>query len=296
MHQQLNRPGRTEPAPVIALHCSGAGASQWRQLGEVLGPGYQLTAPEHYGGERTGHWTGMHAFSLADEAARTIELIDRSERKVHLVGHSYGGGVALHAALARPGRVAGLTLYEPSAFHLLKTLGAQGAAAFAEISDVARATERGVVSGDYRSGAIAFVDYWSGNGAWATLRPSVQAALIRWMPKAPLDFHALMEEPTPAAAYAELRMPTLVLRGEHAPRPTRLIAEMLPRLLPTVRLAVVDGAGHMGPLTHADAVSARMAAHIDAVEAALSSRGTRDDHGAPHASHGDRRLMAEAVS
>ena len=295
MHQQLNRPGRTETAPVIALHCSGAGASQWRQLGEMLGPRYQLTAPEHYGAERTGPWTGMHAFTLGDEAARTIELIDRSERKVHLVGHSYGGGVALHAALARPGRVASLTLYEPSAFHLLKTMGHQGAAAFAEISAVARATETGAVSGDYRRAAAAFVDYWSGTGAWAALRPSVQAALIRWMPKAPLDFHALMEEPTPAAAYAALRMPVLVLRGEHAPRPTHLIAETLPKLLPAARLAVIDGAGHMGPLTHADAVSARMAAHINAVEAALSSRGARDDQGAPHASYGGRRLMAEAL-
>ena len=46
----------------------------------------------------------MHAFTLGDEAARTIEVIDRSGRKVHLVGHSYGGGVALHAALARPAR------------------------------------------------------------------------------------------------------------------------------------------------------------------------------------------------
>jgi len=206
MYQQHSRPARTEPAPVIALHCSGAGASQWRQLGEVLGPGYQLTAPEHFGCERTGPWTGMHAFTLGDEAMRTIELIDRSERKVHLVGHSYGAGVALHAALARPGRVASLTLYEPSAFHLLKTMGEQGAAAFAEISAVARATERGAVTGDYSRAAIAFVDYWSGTGAWATLRPSVQAALIRWMPKAPLDFHALMQEPTPTAAYAELRM------------------------------------------------------------------------------------------
>ena len=97
--------------PVIALHCSGAGAGQWRALAEVLGPGYRLAAPEHYGCDRTGPWTGTHAFTLADEAARTFALIDESERKVHLVGHSYGGGVALHVALARPGRIASLTLY-----------------------------------------------------------------------------------------------------------------------------------------------------------------------------------------
>ena len=112
MPTQHLSPANAGSTQVIALHCSGAGAAQWRQLGETLGPAYQLFAPEHYGCERTGPWSGKHAFTLADEAEKTIDLIDRSERKVHLVGHSYGGGVALHAALARPGRIASLALYE----------------------------------------------------------------------------------------------------------------------------------------------------------------------------------------
>ena len=131
----LRRPPHHQPNPgqVIALHCSGAGAGQWRELGEVLGTRYQLIAPEHYGCERTGHWTGTHAFTLADEGARDHRAHRlRARRKVHLVGHSDGGGVALQPAFARRGRVASLTLYEPSAFHLLKTMGDRGAAAFAE--------------------------------------------------------------------------------------------------------------------------------------------------------------------
>jgi pimeloyl-ACP methyl ester carboxylesterase len=265
-------PANADPTPVIALHCSGAGAGQWRQLGEILGPAYTLFAPEHYGCERTGPWTGTHAFTLADEAARTIDLIDQSLNKVHLVGHSYGGGVALHVALARPVRIASLSLYEPSAFHLLKIMGDRGAVAFAEIADITHVTAQGVISGDYAGAAAAFVDYWGGVGAWAALRPTAQAALIRWAPKAPLDFRALIEEPTPLATYGDLRMPVLVMRGEHAPRPTRKIAEMLRSIVPEARLAVIDGAGHMGPTTHGSVVSELIAAHIGAVEAAIRRR------------------------
>src|SRR5437764_5308667 len=79
-------------ASVIALHCSGAGAGQWRRLGDALGTGCELIAPEHYGCESVGPWTGEHAFTLADEAARTIALIDGTDCKVHLVRHAYGGG------------------------------------------------------------------------------------------------------------------------------------------------------------------------------------------------------------
>jgi pimeloyl-ACP methyl ester carboxylesterase len=264
MSMQHLSPANADSTPVIALHCSGAGAGQWRQLAETLGPAYTLSAPEHYGCEQTGPWTGTHAFTLADEAARTIDLIDRSVNKVHLVGHSYGGGVALHVALARPARVASLALYEPSAFHLLKIIGEQGAAAFAEIADITHVTARGVIVGDYAGAAAAFVDYWCGVGMWAALRPAAQAALTRWAPKAPLDFRALIEESTPPAAYSDLRIPVLVMRGEYAPRPTRVIAETLAKLLPAARLAVVDGAGHMGPLTHAIVVNELVTTHIDA--------------------------------
>ncbi|MDP2329444.1 MAG: alpha/beta hydrolase [Reyranella sp.] len=251
---------------VIALHCSGSDARQWRQLGEMLGPRYELLTPEHYGSAATGPWTGTHAFTLADEAVRTIALIDATARNVHLVGHSYGGAIALHAALERPGRVETLTLYEPSAFHLLKQIDAGGADALAEIAAIARLTGDGAVTGDYQGAATAFIDYWSGNGTWATLRPELRSALTQWLPKAPLDFTALIGEPTKASDYARLRCSTLIIRGERAPLPTRLIAEALPTLLPNARLTVVAGAGHMGPLTHAAEVNAVICRHLAGVE------------------------------
>jgi pimeloyl-ACP methyl ester carboxylesterase len=255
---------------VMALHCSGAGASQWGYLAEALGGGYEVLAPEHFGCESTGPWTGERPFTLADEAARAIALIDACEGKVHLVGHSYGGGVALNVALARPERIASMALYEPSAFHLLRQMSGVAAEAFAEITGIARRMCRGVVTGDYRGAVAAFVNYWNGPGAWEALRPSVQDALTRWAPKAPLDFRALIEEPTLARAYRGLRFPVLLLRGEHAPLPTRVIADGLSHLLPASRLLTIEGAGHMGPLTHAPEVSALIVQHIEAVEEALT--------------------------
>jgi pimeloyl-ACP methyl ester carboxylesterase len=257
---------------VVALHCSGAGAGQWKKLAAALGPRYAVDAPEHYGCDSIGHWTGEHAFSLADEAQRTIDLIDRCTGKIHLVGHSYGGGLALHVALARPDRIASLSLYEPSAFHMLKAFGAAGCEAFAEITAVSTKTGSGIVSGDYKSAAAAFIDYWCGAGAFASLRPAVQSSLIRWIPKAALDFRALIEEGTPLAAYATFDFPVLVMRGEHAPAPTRQIADMLPGLLADARTVVIDGAGHMGPMTHAEAVATEIARHIRQAEEPAHAR------------------------
>jgi pimeloyl-ACP methyl ester carboxylesterase len=268
---------RARRTRVIALHCSGAGAGQWRCLRETLGAGYELLAPEHYGCESTGPWTGRHAFTLADEAARAIELIDMSDERVHLAGHSYGGAVALHVALARPDRIASLALYEPSAFQLLRQMGGAGAIAWAEITGVAQRLGEAVAAGDYRIGMAGFVDYWNGPGAWNGLPPERQNALIRWAPKGPLDFHALFHEATALYTYRALKFPVLILRGERAPVPTRIIAEGLSEQLPDSRLTVVGGAGHMGPLTHASEVAALIAAHIRAAGPRTSPATTVPD-------------------
>jgi pimeloyl-ACP methyl ester carboxylesterase len=255
---------------VIALPCSGSGAEQWRQLGEMVGSG-KLIAPEHYGSDQVGPWTGEHAFTLADEAERTIALIDSTDGKVHLVGHSYGGGVALHAALVRPWSVASLALYEPSAFHLLQAMDASGLDAFAEIADVARRTGEGVIAGDYRSAAECFVDYWGGKGTWKALDRERQLALMNWIPKAPLDFAALIKEPVNLDAYSDCDFPVLLMCGEHTRAPSRLIAERLETLLADAFLAVVAGAGHMGPFTHKTQVGTLIMSHIARAQALVQN-------------------------
>jgi pimeloyl-ACP methyl ester carboxylesterase len=118
----------------------------------------------------------------------------------------------------------------------------------------------------------AFVDYWNGPGVWNAMRPAAQKALINWAPKGPLDFHALIDDTTPRSTYRTLEFPVLLLRGENAPKPTRIIAEDLSRLLPNNRLIIIAGAGHMGPLTHASEVSRLIVRHMVAVRRDESRR------------------------
>ena len=256
----------TRCGTVIALHCSVADAGEWRSLSETLSGDYVVLAPEHDGSESHGPWNGEHTSGLVDEAARSVALIDERKEKIHLVGHSFGGGVALNIALARPERIASLSLYEPTVFHLLRQMGNDGAAADAEIRDVARRIDQCIAVGDYRAGMAEFVDYWNGHGAWKAMRPVAQRALIHWAPKAPRDFRVLIDDPTPATAYAALRIPVLIMRGEQAPLPTRLISERLIEILPKGRLKIVAGAGHMGPFTHGRDVSRLVARHLAMVD------------------------------
>src|SRR5262249_41620984 len=102
-----------------------------------------------------GRKMGEHAFTLADEAAGAIALIDEPEGKVHLAGHSYGRGLALH--LARPVRVANLAFYEASALRLLRQMS-EAATRLWQRSPASHSTSPAASSlGDYRGAMAIFI-------------------------------------------------------------------------------------------------------------------------------------------
>jgi pimeloyl-ACP methyl ester carboxylesterase len=69
-------------------------------------------------------------------------------------------------------------------------------------------------------------------------------------------------ETTPRAAYRQFDFPALLLVGEHACEPVRLIGRQLADSIAPTSLRTVFGAGHMGPFTHAVIVNEMIASHI----------------------------------
>jgi pimeloyl-ACP methyl ester carboxylesterase len=246
--------------PVLLLHCSGSSSAQWRSLAQRLAERYRVIAPDLYGYGGTAHWPGGRPFHLECEAEIVLALLARVGERAHLVGHSYGGAVALHLAAARGELLRSLTLIEPVAFYLLK--GAD-APALSEITKVGDNVARALASGDYVAGVRHFVDYWSGTQVQAQLPAEKSYATAARLPKIALDFHATLNYPGWLEDLRTLAVPTLLLSGTTSPLPTRRICELLAHALPHAELKAIAGAGHMAPITHRDPVNAIVTMHID---------------------------------
>lgn len=248
--------------PVVFLHCSASSGSQWRDQFERLSRHYRVIAPDLLGCGESEPWQGRGRLTLEAEAAIVSAFVEHCGEPVHLVGHSFGGALALRAALDHPQGIRTLTLIEPVAFHLLRHGEAAGVEHFRQVRSVADCISLAVLCGDYQAGMGCFVDYWNGEGTWERMKDEKRVALAASVPRVVLDFAATTGEETTPAAYVRVRLPTLIIRGDRSPAPVQHVAEMLEETLPDAILETVQGAGHMLPMTHAGRVSDLIADHL----------------------------------
>ncbi len=250
--------------PVVLLHSTGGSGAQWRALVDRLSARFHVLAPDLYGYGGTAPWHGHGAFTLPDEAALVHTLLDCFDEPAHLVGHSYGGAVALHVARVRGEELRSLTLIEPVAFHLLRGGDDADAAALSEIVRIADGVTRSLACGDYIGGFGRFVDYWSGPGTWTSMPLPKREAMATSLPKVALDFHATLDDAARPGDFERIAVPTLLMQGSCTPLPTQRICHRLARVLPGASTTTIRGAGHMSPLTHRDGVNDLIVAHLAA--------------------------------
>ena len=239
---------------VVCLHSNASSSGQWRALMDLLAPKFHVFAVDAYDAGKSPAWTGEQTATLSDEVALLEPVLAKAGDPFTLVGHSYGGAIALLAALKHRKRVRAMALFEPTLFALVEAESPPPNDADGICAAVARSVAA-LDAGDADAAAAYFIDYWMGSGSWAGMpapRRGPIAASIRnirsWS-------RALLREPTPLAAFAALDMPVLYLTGRNSPPSSRGVARLLTRVLPQVDLVELDGVGHMAPVTHPDLVN-----------------------------------------
>lgn len=252
MLPSIKYPNQKPPFPIVLLHSSMSSKSQWNRLIKRLDPQFQTIAIDLHGYGQVAMPNNALTFSLSDEIDLVHSIIDQHIEKnapFHLIGHSYGGAIALRLALEQHNRISSLALYEPVAFYLLNSKEA----AYQEITSVISRIDNDIKQNP-RAATQVFIDYWSGSGTFVDMLENVQAALIEQIQKVRLDFQALLADRLQLADLHKLDIPVCLLSGRESPFSTRRIVELLSQTLPHINCHQVSG-GHMAPITHATEVN-----------------------------------------
>jgi pimeloyl-ACP methyl ester carboxylesterase len=232
----------------LLIHSGGFTSRQWRKLSELLGTAFDVIAPDLLGYAQP--WPDGEPFHFRQDLDYLETLLTEP---MHLVGHSYGGFLALQLAVRQPDKVRSIAAYEPVAFGVLD-----------EIEDADAVEKLHLVSREWTGDPwlAGFVDWWNGRGAWDRMNEETRNAFrsVGW--KVYQEVMSLGADRTPAAAYRSITAPTLIMSGELTPLPSRRVAQRLVQTLPDARLRIFEGVGHMGPISHAAAVNEEIAKHL----------------------------------
>ena len=257
--------GAPEAPAVVLIHGFGGSTFSWRLTVPALAAaGYHAVALDLVDfGLSEKRWDADT--SHAAQARHVLAAMDAlGIRRAVVAGHSMGGSVALHLAMAAPERVAALVLVdaaarEPREGGALAGIGpalASGALQLPPVRQVARQVVRRLVSAD------ALVDVLrSAYADPAFVTPDIAAGYQAQTRTRDWDVALLAvsrdggKNALPRAL-ATLAVPTQVIWGRLDPWIPLARGEALKAAIPGALLDVIDGAGHLPFEERADAFMA----------------------------------------
>lgn len=238
---------------VILVHSSVSGARQWRRLMDDLKSDFHVRAVNLFGYGKTAPWPNERPQTLDDQARLVEAAIPSGAEQISLVGHSFGGAVAMRTAARLGRRVSKLVLLEANPFHLLKQTGRVGA--FAEAAALRNLVKTCGATGDWTTAAETFANYWNGPGSWNAMSAERRASFTEAIKPNFFEWDAVMDQ-TPLEEWTRsLTAQTLVVSDPLTARPARELVEIFRGAFPAWTFDEVHEGGHMAPLTRPDLVN-----------------------------------------
>ncbi len=246
--------------PIVLLHGGASSSAQWRRLRPLLEDRYQLIAPDLVGCGQTPAWPKKEIVGHDTQADLVAaELGGGHAAPVTLVGHSFGGAIAVRLVLRYPHLVRSLVLIEPILMVLLRDAGDP---LFPEYEALATGFIADAAAGRPEAAWAAYLDYRQGAGTWAALSADAKARVVENTASGAEALITNLAHPTRLDDCRRIVVPTTIMCGERTASPDRRVTEVLRDAVPGSHYVTITGAGHMSPLTHPADVAEAITHHL----------------------------------
>jgi pimeloyl-ACP methyl ester carboxylesterase len=230
--------------PICCVHGAGGSSAAWQVAVPELSRYGRVIIYDRRGSGRSERPPTPRPVTVTEHVEDLFQLLTRvaDRQGAVVIGRSYGGGVALHLALAHPDDVRGLVLLEPAVNGLSAEYDAWDRRFVASIAEAAR-------SGADAAAERFLVEVF-GESYTDTLPAPVQhlirdnaAAIVAdcTAPAVPIDPHALVD----------IEVPVVVLRATSSPPALHAVSDAVAATVKQGRIEEVAGSHLINPASPA---------------------------------------------
>ncbi len=258
--------------PVVLVHGGPGDYRGWSPQVGIFSQKYRTISysrrcsyPNNYTGDYTDDTVANNAEDLAD-FIRKLELAP-----AHLVGHSFGGFIAILCALRHPELVRSLALAEPAAMsiiinnpqnpvNLLALFLKSPSTATALIRLASRSFipgQKAIRRGEFQEAAKIFVNGVNGKeDAFDQLPVSIREMMLQNAKTLIGETDASKLPRFGPEDARKISAPTLLVKGELSPKIFHRVVDALAQQIPNNEVVTIEGASHGLPLERPDEFNA----------------------------------------
>jgi len=252
----LYRERRGDGPPLLLLHATLFNARHVRALATKLAKRFMVVSVDRRGSGQSATEGPAAPIDVAAHVEDLAQIVAaESFGPVAVVGHSYGGCLALELAARHPELVRSVFAYEPPYAQV----------ASAEVREGMAKVGRQTIAARDRDGlgaaALTFMAGVSGTAAVAALSPGARARIERAGQGAVADATLLGMDPD---GLKHISCPVRITTGDASAPTYAEIAEALAARIPGASHERLPGLDHMAPVLRPDAIAAVILEFLDA--------------------------------
>jgi pimeloyl-ACP methyl ester carboxylesterase len=235
-------------SPIVLIHGSYATTSTWKKMVEYLAVDHHcisIKLPGHCGTPDPEDFSEPTIETELEILEQVVNLL--TDKPIHLVGHSFGGVIALAQALKGNLNLSQLTLFEPVTVSVLDELQDQ------EMSAIVQSFLAGYrfdVSQNIPYACGQVIEFWGGKGAFESLPEFIKDSMVplvknnirHWDAEAVIGYN--LDD------IQNLTIPTRLVYGTNSNQVARAICEHLHKQIPQSKRYIIEGASHFLVTSH----------------------------------------------
>jgi pimeloyl-ACP methyl ester carboxylesterase len=258
--------------PVVLVHGVGEDYRIWNRQIDSLSEKYRVLSYSRRFSTPNSNAGDIHEDTMSNNTNDLLGFITSlGIAPIHLVGHSYGGSTATYFASKHSEKLRSLVLIEPavtsvliedpnSALQRLILILTHPSFAMAVLRftrNTVNPAIRALKEGDSKRAAKLFVDGIQTRGGAFEKFPVEFQNMVADNARTIYDFE-ILGIVFKKSEIAQIRAPTLIIKGETSTRILRDIADSLHKIIPNSEEVAVDGSGHFPQFERPEALNEKI--------------------------------------